>query len=112
MGSRDDIMRGVNAIIEETSFYDFPLLANEKRKKEIIDEKKGHMEEQLKRLAPELWPSDDAVNQVWNESLNHVNKSFESIPSKIKINGFYLQELLHFYSEKLGQIILSQVEGV
>jgi hypothetical protein len=56
MGNRDDILHGVNAIIEETAFYDFPFLANEKRKKEIIDEKKFHMEEQLKQLAPELWP--------------------------------------------------------
>jgi hypothetical protein len=112
MGNRDDILHGVNAIIEETAFYDFPFLANEKRKKEIIDEKKFHMEEQLKQLAPELWPLDVEVDQAWNEALDHVNRSFESIPSKTKINGFYLQELMHFYSEKLGQIILSQVKGV
>jgi hypothetical protein len=111
MGNRDDILHGINAIIEETTFYDFPFLANEKRKKEIIGEKKIYIEDQLKQLAPELWPLDVEVDQAWDEALDHANRSFESIPSK-KINGFYLQELMHFYSENLGQIILSQVEEV
>ena len=42
--------------------------------------------------------------------MEHVNQSFESLPPNVKINGFYLQELMHFYSERLGKIILSRIE--
>jgi len=75
-------------------------------------EKKVYIEEQLEQLAPALWPSDVTLGQVWNEALEHTNKSFESLPSKVKINGFYLQELMHYYSEKVGRIILSQIMGL
>lgn len=110
MNNRGNISCRVNTIIEETILYDFPFGANEKRKKKIINEKKFYIEEQLRQLAPELWPPVTVVDQMWNEALEHTNKSFETLPSKIRINGFYLQELMHCYSEKLGQIILSQVE--
>lgn len=112
MSNRDYIISGINTIIDETTSYDFPFFANEERKKEIIYEKKFYIEEKLKQLAPELWPSNTTLNIVWNEALEHANKNFKSLPQKLKINGFYLQELMHFYSEKLGQIILSQVEEV
>ncbi len=110
MIERDEIWQEINTITEETTLYDFPFLANEKRKEEIISEKKIHIEEQLKQLAPELWPSNVSLDQAWNAALEHANNCFESMPPKCKINGFYLQELMHFYSEKIGQLILSKAE--
>ena len=107
---RYGILCGINNIIEETTTYDFPFLASEKRKREIIEALKKHIEEQLEQLAPELWLPDTMLCQVWNDSMEHVNQSFESLPPNVKINGFYLQELMHFYSERLGKIILSRIE--
>ncbi|MBZ4670764.1 MAG: hypothetical protein JG769_1068 [Oscillospiraceae bacterium] len=112
MNKKSDILYEINKVIQETTSYDFPFLANESRKAEIIDEFKIHIEEQLKQLAPELWPTDVVLTEAWNESLEYVKQKFESLPPMIKINGFYLQELMHFYSEKLGQIILSKTEEV
>lgn len=111
MDNRDDILHGITSIIQETTFFDFPFFANEERKEEIITEKKVYIEEKLEQLAPALWPSDATLGQAWNEALEHTSKSFESLPSKVKINGFYLQELMHCYSEKVGQIILSKITG-
>lgn len=110
MDNRSDVLSRINNIIKETTSYDFPFLANDKRKNEIIEELKKHIEEQFEQLVPELWLSNTMLNQVWSESVEHANQSFESLPSKLKINGFYLQELMHFYSERLGEIILSQME--
>lgn len=110
MDNKSEILCGINNIIEETTTYDFPFLASEKRKREIIEELKKHIEEQLEQLAPERWLPDTMLCQAWNDSMEHANQSFESLPSKVKINGFYLQELMHFYSESLGKIILSRTE--
>ena len=66
----------------------------------------------MRRLAPEAFPSDTELKQIWKETLEYTNHKFESLPLKIKINGFYLQELMHFYSEKLGQQMMKHIMEV
>ncbi len=112
MSDRDDVWFGIDSIIQETMSFDFPFWANRKKKGEIIVEKKAYIEEQLRRLAPEAFPSDTELEQTWKETLEHTNHKFESLPLKIKINGFYLQELMNFYSEKLVQQMMKHIMEV
>ncbi len=112
MSDRDDVWLGIASINQETMSFDFPFCANQKKKGEIIAEKKSYIEEQLRRLAPEAFPADTELEQTWKEALEHTNQKFESLPLKIKINGFYLQELMNFYSEKLGQQMMKHIMEV
>ena len=112
MNNSNNILCEINNIIEETTTYDFPFLANEKRKAEIIEELKQHIEKQFQQLILEKCLPDSVLSQAWNESVDHADQSFESLPEKVKINGFYLQELMHFYAERLGEIVLSKTKEV
>lgn len=112
MDNRKEFLQGLSLVIKETTVFDFPFLASDVRKTEIIEEKKVYIEEQVKQLAPELWLPEADLIRVWNEALAHADKCYKSMPSKLKINGFYLQELMHFYSDRLGQMILSQIKEV
>lgn len=40
MSDRDDVWLGIDSIIQETMFFDFPFWANSKKKGEIIVQKK------------------------------------------------------------------------
>ena len=103
----NDIKSGINTILEETTKFDFPFLANEENKKRIILEKKLYIEKRIKDLFPATYPKEEELQDAWNEAIAYANDQFKSLPEKRKLNGFYLQELLHCYVELLGNIVVS-----
>lgn len=113
MGSSMEIKKNVEKeikrIIEVTAQFDFPFLASQDKKKEIIEEKKLCIEEELRRLSPENYPSEDILIQLWEESVKHSDDQFKSLSNKYKLNGFYLQELIHYYAERIGNTILDNI---
>lgn len=100
----------IKHLIDETMLYDFPFMASEKKKREIIAKKKLHIETVYRQVASDQFPTQDIIAQIWNESVNHADESFSSLPQKMKINGFYLQELMHYYSKRLGYLLMSKDE--
>lgn len=109
MEMKKDIEKEINCIIEETTQYDFPFLASQDKKKAIITEKKLYIEEKIKRILPEGFQNEDILKKMWEESVEYSDEQFESLSEKHKLNGFYLQELIHCYSEKIGNIILDNI---
>lgn len=108
---KKDIEKEINCIIEETTQYDFPFLVSQDKKKEIIVEKKLYIEEKLKGVLPDIFPNEDTVDKMWEESIEYSDEQFKSLSEKHKLNGFYLQELLHCYAEKIGKTILDNIWG-
>lgn len=100
----------INSVIEETTRYDFPFLASRNKKEEIIQDKKTRIEEKLKELLPDSFPSVDEINKLWAESIEVSDEQFEFLSEKNKLNGFYLQELMHCYAEKIGKAIIKKYE--
>lgn len=103
-----DISNRIAAVIDTTRTYDFPFLADEKTKEEIIRAKKASIEDQFRCMAP-VWPDDQLLQQFWAESVASAVACFDSLPPKVRINGFYLQELMHGYAKRIGAFILSQI---
>lgn len=93
-------------ILEETTKFDFPIFSNEEKKKTILLEKKSYIEEKLKLIAPGLFPDEEKMTKIWKESVEYADGQFQSLPVLKRLNGFYLQELMHYYTEKLGESIL------
>lgn len=104
------IVAGIDKIVAETKSYDFPFWTHKNKKWQIINEKKSYIETQLKQLEPAVWPNDEKINQLWNESLTYADELFKTLPVKVKLNGFYLQELMFHYSTHLGEFILMSIE--
>lgn len=96
----------IEKILNETTKFDFPFLANQEEKKTIIIDKKAYIEELLKIIAPERFPCEKICNKIWEESLRFADEQFKSLSVKNKLNGFYLQELMHCYAKKLADMIL------
>ncbi len=109
MEMKKDIEKEINCIIEETTQYDFPLFTTQDKKKAIIMDKKLYIEEKLKRILPDSFPNEDTVKKMWEESIEYSDEQFESLSEKHKLNGFYLQELIHCYAEKIGKAILKNI---
>ena len=94
--------KSIEQLIQETTQWDFPFFASIKKKKEILTEKKGYLEEQLQQVAPELFPSKTELEKLWTEAVAWAQEPFASLPEKNRLNGFYLQELMHSYGEKIA----------
>lgn len=102
MEMKKDIAKEINCIIEEMTQYDFPFLASQEKKKAIITEKKLYIEEKLRRILPESFPNEDILKKMWEEFVEYSDEQFESLSEKHRLNGFYLQELIHFMQKKLA----------
>lgn len=96
----------IDNILEKTTKLDFPVFTDEEKKKTILLDKKLHIEE-FKIIAPVLFPDEEKREKIWKESVKYADEQFQSLPAKKRLNGFYLQELMHCYAEKLGNSIIA-----
>lgn len=96
----------IDNLLEETTQFDFPFLATIENKKLILKEKRLYVEEKLKSLVIEQFPTDEKIESIWGESVKYADAQFKSLPNNKRLNGFYLQELMHYYVEKLVEVIL------
>lgn len=46
---------------------------------------------------------------MWEESVEYSDEKFESLSEKHRLNGFYLQELIHCYAEKISNTVLNNI---
>lgn len=100
------IQTEIDNLLEETSRFDFPFLANTEKKEFILKEKRTHVEKELRTIAVDQYPTDEEIESIWLESVEYADGQFESLTNSKRLNGFYLQELMHHYVEKLGEVIL------
>lgn len=101
---KDNIKIILENLLEETTKFDFPIFANTEKKQTFLLEKKLYVENKLKlkETAPKSFADKE---KLWKESVEHAEEQFKSLPAKKRLNGFYLQELMHCYAEKLGNSI-------
>ena len=97
----------IDNILKETTQFDFPVFASEEKKKAILLEKKSYIEEEFRTIAPKLFPGEEKMGKLWKESVDYADEQFKSLSTKKRLNGFYLQELMHYYAEKLGDSIIA-----
>lgn len=108
---KDSIKTQIEDVLRETTQFDFPFLADQKKKEDIIVEKRLYIEEQLKKVAPKWFPDENTLKEIWDKSIEYADAQFKVLSGKNRLNGFYLQELLHCYAEKIGQCIMNGNEG-
>ena len=94
----------INRLLNETMNMDFPFLAGEDKKKRII-------EDTIKEAFAEMYPEKCELNNLWNEALDYAGSKFDSLPVSKRLNGFYLQELMHRYVELLGNVVIENKEN-
>lgn len=101
----------INRLLNETMNMDFPFLAGEDKKKRIIEDKKTYIEDTIKEAFAEMYPEKCELNNLWNEALDYAGSKFDSLAVSKKLNGFYLQELMHRYVELLGNVVTENKEN-
>ena len=104
-----DIESKLNNVLEETTKFDFPFLAKQETREYIVLEKKRYVEEKLKIVAPKEFPNETELKKMWCVSKKYADDQFQFLTEKNKINGFYLQELMHCYAKKIIYNILKEV---
>ncbi len=99
----------LNVIMNETMKYDFPFLASKEKKSVIIAEKKKYIENRVDEAIGKYSPGIRIeYDSLWEEAEKKAAEQFDSLPDKVKINGFYLQELTHTYVERILEKIKAE----
>ncbi|MDD7280389.1 hypothetical protein [Floccifex sp.] len=100
----------VEQLLEETTKLDFPFLSKKETKEQIIRDNKRYFEDKLKSIFKTKYINSELIEEVWKQSVDYAQKQFKSLPEKQRINGFYLQELMHYYVEQLSAILEASLE--
>lgn len=95
----------IDNLLMETTRFDFPFLASIEKKRAIIFEKKLYIEKKMEALVPHLFSDNERKEKIWNKSVEYADERFSFLPQNKRLNGFYLQELMHYYTEQLSDII-------
>ena len=106
---RKEFEEKLNCILKDTTQFTFPFLANQDKKKVIIVEKKQYVEDKLRDVLPENFLDEETLKELWQEAVKHADKQFETLSEKHRLNGFYLQELMHYYVERIGETVLNTI---
>lgn len=106
---RNDIENEISCILEDTTRLKFPFGSSKEMKKKIIIENKVYVEERMRKIFPESFPKRDILEKMWEEAVKYSDSQFKTLPEKRKLNGFYLQEVIHCYAEKIGREILTNI---
>lgn len=93
----------IENLLEETTQFDFPFLASAERKKEILLDNKKYVEKELKLIMGEYYPDNESVKAIWDEAVKYADNQFKTLPENKRLNGFYLQEVMHIYVEKMSE---------
>lgn len=104
---KEIIKAEIDKLLIETTRFDFPFLASIEKKKSIIAEKKLYIEKKMEVLAPELLSDNERKEKIWKKSVAYAEEQFKTLPQNKRLNGFYLQELMHYYTEQLGDNIMN-----
>ena len=103
---KNKMRNAIQQLLQETTQWDFPFFASTEKKKKILEEKKRYLEKHLQQIKSEAFPTETKLEELWAEAVACAQEPFASLPEKNRMNGFYLQELMHSYGEKLADWIM------
>ena len=98
-------LENMSIIRDGTHNLSFPFFANDMKKRKTIEMTKQEIDSEVIAL---IGDNQDQLsffkkenNSLWAEAEKKSRLQFETLPSGLKINSFYLQELAHNYVQLL-----------
>lgn len=100
-------------LISETEKLEFPFFTGEKRKIEFMLEEKSRIDSKIDCIVEKYQVSADKLKaereKIWNNAIQISEKKFYTLPSSLKMNSFFLQEVMHEYAESQAKCVKQTV---
>ncbi len=108
------IKKGLQQIVEATEKLDFPWMSTLKSRQAILQAEKSNVEARIEKLVASCGFDDMLSNinfaDLWEEADTSARTQFGNISEKQMLNGFYLQEVMHRYTELISKAIIQKVD--
>ena len=92
----------------------FPILASERQKSNLMKAERekidGRIDQAIQKYNIPI-NIESSREECWQDSLVKAKPEFESLPLKLRMNSFYMQEVLHRYVENQVDIIEQVIGG-
>lgn len=102
------ISEALDKILEKTTKLSFPFFASTQKKILFLQKTKDEFDNEILNqisFDSELFLKlKSKLSELWANAEKDAKKEFESLPEKIQLNSFYLQEVMHRYVEKIIQV--------
>ena len=91
----------METILNETTKLSFPFFTGDDKKKDIMRKERIRLKSCITNLLSLYNLNEIAENieeeKIWDDAWKTSAKKFNSLPDGVKINSFFLQELMHEY---------------
>ena len=89
----------IESLHEYTTTLSLPILAGKSKKEEILKEMKMQIDERILALCNDKTKFKKKKESMWKQAEESACKEFNTLPDKLQLNSFYLQEVMHQYVE-------------
>jgi len=97
MGNKE--IEQIERLLEQTGKLSFPPFASEKKKREILNTIRNETDYKISKILGENSLFESRKDMLWMQAEELASKEFDTLPDKLKMNSFYLQEVMHQYVE-------------
>lgn len=104
----------LHQIVKATEKLNFPWMSTLKKRQSILQAEKNKIETQIRKLIAS-YGIDDVLNSIsftdfWEQADTAARSQFGKLSERQMLNGFYLQEVMHRYTELIANAIISKVD--
>ena len=83
-------------LMNYTTNLSFPFIANNEKKQKILSDIKNDIDKRFLVICGDC-DFSKCKDDLWKQAQEMSKKEFEDLPDKIKLNSFYLQEVMSQY---------------
>lgn len=101
--NNENFQRDSENLIKGTMKLEFPFLAGDEKKQEILSKDKLDIDTEIDCMIEKYqirW--DNRISErekIWDSAKAAAEKKFNTLPVSLRMNSFFLQELMHGYAE-------------
>ena len=103
----NELRAKIDSLMEYTTKLSFPMFASENKKETLLNEIRTNIDNEIAALLKDKSGFEEEKSDLWNKAQVSANKEFETLPTKLKLNSFYLQEVMHQYVELIQEYLFS-----
>lgn len=101
------IQERIKALLRNSEKLSFPHFASEKEKEKLLVAEKERVDRDIDLVCKNYKGIDEiSREQCWENARQEAEEKFKTLPTKLRVNSFFFQEIMHLYIEKQYEVIL------
>ena len=100
-----ELQNALDALAENATKLSFPFMANKSKKEDFLETTKQNIDQEISALLDDPSFFIGQKESLWKQACISAGSEFDTLPDKLQLNSFYLQEVMHKYIELITEYL-------